>query len=229
MISRANGRWALIPATTVLVTLSAASAADRAPIIRPDSGVMKLDEIGLYAVGYAYRGKTDVLFPVGWQGDFEESTGVCCEPAASQDGKSAFLLHCPWRGGTGVAFQEFRVVLPPADQIKSVTLRGATALRAFGTEKSDGATFHIAVEGKRVHDENAHRIRPTKGQENSEDDKQNLAAHFRHVACLITPDRSRARRRVSRHQRYGDHGRYRIGARSQPAGTRQRYRAGRPQ
>jgi len=162
MISTADRRWALIPTTIVLVMLSAACAADRAPVIRPDSGVMKLDEIGLYAVGYAYRGKTDVLFPVGWQGHFDESTGVCCEPAGLQDGKSAFLLHCPWRGGTGIAFQDFTFALPPADQIKSITLRGATALRAFGTEKSDGATFRIAIDGKRILDVNR---RDTKWQD----------------------------------------------------------------
>lgn len=142
-------RWPLV-AAMVLAMLGTARAADSVPVIHPDAAVMKLDDLGLYAVGYAYRGQAEVRFPVGWQGHFEQSTGVCCEPAEPQNGKSAFLLHCPWRGGTGVTFQEFAFALPPADQVKHITLRGATAMRVVGTEQSDGATFRIALDGKRV-------------------------------------------------------------------------------
>ncbi|MCS6951205.1 MAG: hypothetical protein NZ520_12160, partial [bacterium] len=75
--------------------------------ILPDAPVVRLDEIGLYTVGYAYRGQTERLFPPGWQSDFEEATGVACLPTGVVNGKRAFLLHCPWRGGTGIAFQTF--------------------------------------------------------------------------------------------------------------------------
>jgi len=146
------GRWMMLVATLVLAVCGMVNAADTTPVIQPDAAVMKFDELGLYGVGYAYRGKPEVRFPVGWQGFFEENTGVCCQPAAKQNGKAAFLLHCPWRAGTGVTFQEFAVALPGGDQVKRIMLRGATAMRAAGTEKSNGITFHIYLDGKRVLD-----------------------------------------------------------------------------
>lgn len=122
------------------------------PTITPDSPVMKLDEIGLYSVGWVYRGKAEQRFPDGWSGFFEDATGVACLPLGEQDGKRAFLLHCPWRGGTGVAFQQFSVNLPA--RASRITLRGAIAMRADIVGKSDGATFRIFVNGKKLLDEN---------------------------------------------------------------------------
>src|SRR5579862_8803451 len=95
-----------------LVLLDGAVAAQ--PPIAPDTPVMRLDEIGLYGVGYAYRGQPEHAFPIGWAGFFEERTGVACEPAGSQNGRKAFLLHCPWRNGTGIAYQQFDFRLPVA-------------------------------------------------------------------------------------------------------------------
>ncbi len=111
---------------------------------------MKLDEIGLYEVGYAYRGQTDRSFPPGWSGYFEERTGIACQPAGLVNGKQAFLLHCPWRGGTGVAYQTFTFQLP---RVKSVSLRGFTAMRPDIVDRSDGATFRILVNGRKVLEE----------------------------------------------------------------------------
>lgn len=122
------------------------------PTITPDSAVMKLDEIGLYSVGWQYRGKAEQRFPDGWSGFFEEATGVACMPMGEQDGKQAFLLHCPWRGGTGVAFQQFSIKLPAG--ATRITLRGAVAMRADIVGKSDGATFRIYVNGRKLLDEN---------------------------------------------------------------------------
>jgi hypothetical protein len=51
----------------------------------------------------------------------DPKTGVACEPAAEQNGKPAFFMHCPWRHGTGIAFQQFTVNLPQSSRI---TLRG---------------------------------------------------------------------------------------------------------
>jgi hypothetical protein len=131
-----------------LVLLAPAGAA---PVITPDMAVMRLDEIGLYEVGYAYRGKPEQQFPVGWSGFFEDHTGVACQPAGTQQGRAAFLLHCPWRNGTGIAFQQFTFQLPAA---RSISLRGATALRTDAVGKSDGATFRVFVEGKKLLDVN---------------------------------------------------------------------------
>ncbi len=119
-------------------------------VITPDAPVMKLDEIGLYTLGYAYRGQAEKLFPPGWSGYFEEQTGVACQPAGLVSGKQAFLLHCPWRGGTGVTFQTFTFQLPRA---KGVFLRGFTAMRPDIVTRSDGATFRIFVNGKKVLEE----------------------------------------------------------------------------
>lgn len=116
----------------------------------PDAPVMNLDEIGLYTVGYAYRGQPERLFPAGWSGYFEGRAGVACQPAGLVNGKQAFLLHCPWIGGTGVTFQTFVFQLPRA---KSAFLRGFTAMRPDIVDRSDGATFRIFVNGKKMLEE----------------------------------------------------------------------------
>ncbi len=118
--------------------------------VLPDASVMRLDEIGLYTVGYAYRGQEERLFPTGWSGPFEERAGVACQPAGVVNGKQAFLLHCPWRGGTGVTFQTFTFQLP---RVKGAILRGFTAMRPDIVDRSDGATFRIFVNGKKMLEE----------------------------------------------------------------------------
>lgn len=117
----------------------------------PDQPVMKLNEIGIYSVGYAYRGKPEVLFPAGWSGNFEDHTGVACTLVGEQDGKEAFLLHPPWRNGTGITFQEFHFRLP---QSRKITLSGAVAMRADAVGKSDGVTFRVFANGRKLLDEN---------------------------------------------------------------------------
>jgi hypothetical protein len=71
-------------------------------------------------------------------------------PAGIQNGRAAWLLHCPWRGGTGCAFQDFTLKLPAARRIR---LTGATALRADAIGKSDGVVFRIYLNGRKVLDE----------------------------------------------------------------------------
>ena len=147
----------LIAAASVL----AAEAASRElpPLIAPDSNHIQLDEIGLYTVGYQYRGQEERFFPDGWSGGFDAITGVALQPAGEQNGKAAMLLHPPWRGGTGVAFQEFRFQLPPVSDVKHIRLVGATGMRndalaAAGEKpKSDGATFRIFANGQKLLDE----------------------------------------------------------------------------
>lgn len=111
----------------------------------PDAPVVRLDEIGLYAVGYRLKGGEERRMPDGWTGFFTEDTGIACQPAGRQNGRSAFLLHSPWRRGVGVVFQEFTVRLPRA---RSIRLTGATAMRSDVVDKSDGATFRVWVDGQ---------------------------------------------------------------------------------
>jgi hypothetical protein len=112
---------------------------------------MRFDDFGDYQVGLAYRGRKEERFPDGWTGDFDDRTGIACRPFGEQNGRRAFLLHCPWRGGTGIAFQQFAVALPRA---RAIHLRGATAMRADIVGKSDGATFRIFVNGRKLLDVN---------------------------------------------------------------------------
>jgi len=137
-----------------------ADSHEPAPLIVPDADRLPLDEIGLYAAGYQYRGQEEKRFPDGWSGGFEDRTGVALQPAGEQNGRAAFLLHPPWRGGTGVAFQVFRFRLPPSAAVQKIELAGATAMRSDAMAgpgekpKSDGATFRILANGRTLLDEN---------------------------------------------------------------------------
>ena len=126
-----------------------ASAGEARLAIAPYAAKIKLDEISLYEVGYAYRGDTEQRFPVGWMGDFEEHTGVACMPVGEQNGKKAFLLHPPWRNGTGITFQQFTFRLP---RVKRITLMGATAMRSDITDSSDGVIFRVYAGGRKLMD-----------------------------------------------------------------------------
>jgi hypothetical protein len=130
----------------VCLSLAASAAQPRDPVLlRPDSANLQLDELGLYRIGLAYRGRPEEEFPIGWSGTFDERTGVACEALGSIRGHGALLLHCPWRGGTGVAFQEYHIHLPARSRVR---LSGATALREDGVGRSDGVTFRIKADGK---------------------------------------------------------------------------------
>jgi hypothetical protein len=115
--------------------------------IVPDAPVLRLDELGLYRIGYAYTGQPERELPVGWSGEFDDATGVTYREVGIQDGRAACLMHAPWRGGTGQAFQEYRVALPRGVRI---ALSGATAMRsdALGADRSDGVTFRVRVDGE---------------------------------------------------------------------------------
>lgn len=134
------------------LVMAAAAEAATVPALVPDAAVMNLDEIGRYEVGYAYRGKAEQRFGLGWTtANFEESTGVACHGDGEVNGKKAWLLHCPWINGTGISFQQFTFKLPKVSRIE---LRGFTAMRVEAIGKSDGATFRVYVDGKKLLDTN---------------------------------------------------------------------------
>jgi len=56
--------------TIIASCLLVGSQAMTQTVIEPYAAVMNLDEIGLYRVGYAYRGKATVQMPFGWTGHF---------------------------------------------------------------------------------------------------------------------------------------------------------------
>ncbi|HWH72531.1 MAG TPA: hypothetical protein VNT26_24430, partial [Candidatus Sulfotelmatobacter sp.] len=133
---------------TILLLAVAALSAVAQPAITPDASVMALDDLGLYAVGYAYRGQAEQQFSLGWSGFFEDKTGVACEPFGTQNGKRVFLLHCPWRNGTGIAFQQFNFQLPANAQ--RILLTGATAMSSTYFSQSDGVTFRVFANGSKL-------------------------------------------------------------------------------
>ncbi len=122
-------------------------AQEAAPLVTLPGGVTRLDEVGLYSVTYHYdNGRTGTM-PLGWTGPFQEDTGIACQPVGPQNGRSAFLLHPPWRGGTGETDQTFKFALPHAAKI---TLAFAVALQtgADAPGKSDGVVFRVFLNGK---------------------------------------------------------------------------------
>ena len=135
----------------LLFTLALPGVGWARPVIVPDRPTMTLDDLGLYEVGYALRGGPEVPLPVGWTSGLDSPTGAACQSAGVQNGREAWLLHVPWRGHTGVTFQEFTMKLPRAPKI---FLSGATALRADGVGKSDGVTFRVYVDGAKRLDVN---------------------------------------------------------------------------
>jgi hypothetical protein len=135
----------------LLLALTLPGAGWSRPVIVPDQPTMTLDDLGLYEVGYALRGTPEVRLPVGWTSGIDSPTGAACQSAGLQNGREAWLLHVPWRGKTGVSFQEFTLRLP---RVPKIVLRGATALRADGVGKSDGVTFRVFVEGQKRLDVN---------------------------------------------------------------------------
>lgn len=132
----------------VAALLGAIAQADL--LVKPIQKVTRLDDIGLYRVGCTYLDGHKVDFPIGWQGDFDDTSGVACRPFGSQNGRNATLLHCPWRGGTGVTIQEYLVALPKG---RRAVLSGAIAMGTNCVGKSDGARFRIIMNGRVALDE----------------------------------------------------------------------------
>lgn len=132
------------------VAASLFSALVAQPAVTPDLPVMNLDELGVYRVGYTYRNQSEQQFPLGWSGFFEDRTGVACLPFGTQNGKRAFLLHSPWRNGTGITFQQFVLQLPT--NATRILLRGATAMRSENVANSDGVTFRLYANAKKLFD-----------------------------------------------------------------------------
>jgi hypothetical protein len=130
-----------------LLLLLATSVCGRDLAFTPGAAVVRFDEVGLYEIGYAYRGQAERQFAPGWGGTMDEATGVILEPVSGPEGRAAVLMHCPWRGGTGIAFQQFTVRLPRAPKIR---LRGALAMSHDAIGKSDGATFRVLVAGAKL-------------------------------------------------------------------------------
>ena len=116
-----------------------------AETLRLETGETKLAEIGLARVGWQSYGKDVMWMPPGWQGHFDEATGVSCQSAGVVSGRDALLMHSPWRVNPGRTFVEYPLVLP--DGVASVLEFGiAMGPGQVGPAKSDGVTFSCEVD-----------------------------------------------------------------------------------
>jgi hypothetical protein len=146
-------RWSIWPGILLLIAAWLPVRARQTGPVRIAGGQTQLDEIGLYDVSYRYRDGRSGAMPSGWTGHFEDRTGISCTVFGAQAGKSVFLLHPPWRNGTGVTDQTLRLALPKANRI---ALQFAIAMKEgeVGPGKSDGATFRVFVNDRKLLDRN---------------------------------------------------------------------------
>jgi hypothetical protein len=115
----ASNRMKHIP--RALLSLSAAALVTSAiaqPAVSPDLPVMNLDELGVYAVGYAYRGQAEQQFPLGWSGVFRGPHGGWRASHSARKMESEHFF-CTAPGATALA--------SPFSNLSSISLRGRHA------------------------------------------------------------------------------------------------------
>jgi hypothetical protein len=122
--------------------LGACAYGAMAEAVKLQPGVASLSEIGIYRMGFQRHGEPVTMMPEGWVGHFEAASGVSYTPWVKQNGKETILLHCPWRGGTGISFVEYDLELP---RVKPITFSFAIAMQERVTEQSDGAHFRATI------------------------------------------------------------------------------------
>ncbi len=106
-------------------------------------GMTRLAEAGTYTVAYRlYDNGKRVEMPPGWSGHFTEDVGIAYYEHGVHDGRRAYVLHCPWKRGTGSVSLEIPLALPDR---RPIVLRFAVAMRPDVVEKSDGVTFSAFI------------------------------------------------------------------------------------
>ncbi|MCX7598420.1 MAG: hypothetical protein N2512_06075, partial [Armatimonadetes bacterium] len=127
--------------TSAVMIAMSAMAQEVVPI---PAGETFLRDIGIYRVAYQSYGGQVVEMPPSWIGHFEQVSGVSYLPDQHVLGRSAILLHSPWRVAPGRAFVDYPLRLP---NTKPITLSFGIAM---GPEfvvpgRSDGVTFSAFV------------------------------------------------------------------------------------
>ncbi len=128
------------------------ASASAGPFLDPRSGPVELEDVGLYRCGYAYYGADSLpgrthALPDGWYGWPHPDSGVGIRSEGQVFGRRATLLHCPWRGGRGYAWQEFDVAVPTSG---NTHMEGWVCIGPASNGKSDGVQFRIAIDGIEV-------------------------------------------------------------------------------
>ena len=135
----------VIGALAVVAHPAAVSAAEATAIA---IGTTDLLEAVRPTVGYAHDGRTEMMLGYGWNG-YDDVSGVWFTPEQAQGALNQLFMHCPFRGGTGVAFADFAVELPRTSRVR---LAFEIALRQ-NADGSGGATYRVRVDGKTLFDE----------------------------------------------------------------------------
>jgi len=133
----------------LLITLPAVPAAEdlTVPLL---PGETPLGDIGIYRVTYQSYGQPPVEMPLSWTGHFTTESGISYLPSERVLGRSAILLHSPWRVPPGKVWVDYRLLLP---KITPITLSFGIALGpdVAVPGRSDGVTFSCSLmDGNRV-------------------------------------------------------------------------------
>jgi hypothetical protein len=136
----------LLPLAATILPM-AACAQDSFPPLQP--GETPLSDIGVYAVAYQSYGGEVVEMPPFWTGHFVDPSGISYLPNENVLGRSAILLHSPWRVPPGKVWVDYPLRLPPMEPLKlsfGIAMRPDVATPG----KSDGVTFsaYLIVDGQ---------------------------------------------------------------------------------
>ena len=128
--------------------LPLAACAQEAVVPLPP-GETPLSDIGVYTVAYQSYGGEVVTMPPSWTGHFVDPSGISYLPGEQVLGRSAILLHSPWRVPPGKVWVDYPLRLPAVGPIKlsfGIAMRPDVAL----PDKSDGVTFsaYMTVDGQ---------------------------------------------------------------------------------
>jgi hypothetical protein len=111
------------------------------------TGETALADIGIYRVFWQSRGQAPVAMPDSWMGHFDPATGISYQPWGTLLGRSALLMHSPWRVPPGVTWVEYPLRLPKTTPIQ-LSFGIAMAPEVISPDRSDGVTFSCRLTTK---------------------------------------------------------------------------------
>lgn len=128
---------------SLLIPLPAGQAAEDLTVPLP-AGETPLGDIGIYRVTYQSYGQPPVEMPLSWTGHFTPESGISYVPSERVLGRSAILLHSPWRVPPGRVWVDYRLLLPQATPI-TLSFGIAMGPDVAVPGRSDGVTFSCSV------------------------------------------------------------------------------------
>jgi hypothetical protein len=143
--SRVCPGWksAVLAAVGIVAGGSPAAFADDL-VLHVPPGETRLAEIGCARVAWQSTGRDPVWMPPGWQGHFDDATGISCQAVGKLLGREALLLHSPWRVPPGRTWVEYPLALPNTTPIR-LAFGIAMGPGQVGPDRSDGVTFSCAI------------------------------------------------------------------------------------